>query len=397
MTDGPVSVVLALSRSLCSALGEEGFDEYVGALAATTGAEGAWLARRQDAAFVPVAAILRGTPCPSQGGVRRAEVLATDLPTLGRRTRAAASLTTSEVAALGVDTRSALGVPLVAHDAVVGALVLLGTEAVTEHASWLLAELASQTAMTLQTHAALEVAARTLRQQQAILDAMDLMVIVADTHGAVRRVNRALQQRLGASARLIGRPAEGLFPGQHLPVAGEHPRTTLTGPSGEPLRATAHALPDGSAVIVVQDTRPGSMPRMTALRRQPTPSVQPQQHRVLVVDDEPSILRAVSRMLSPQHHVTTAGDGSDAIALLETGEHVDVVVTDLQMPRVGGLDLYRWIEQQRPLLAARVLFVTGGVFDPETERFLRGMVGRVLRKPFDPEALRRAVDERASV
>ena len=73
------------------------------------------------------------------------------------------------------------------------------------------------------------------------------------------------------------------------------------------------------------------------------------------------------------------------------------MVTDVLMPRMGGVELYRAIEREFPLLAERVLFMTGGVFANDVELFLRSESKRVLRKPFDPDLLRRLVDERVAL
>ncbi|MGZ3478365.1 MAG: response regulator, partial [Polyangiales bacterium] len=71
--------------------------------------------------------------------------------------------------------------------------------------------------------------------------------------------------------------------------------------------------------------------------------------------------------------------------------------TDVQMPRMNGVDLYRAVEREFPSVAERVLFMTGGVFAAEVEQFLRGVKHRVLRKPFDPDLLRRTIDERVAL
>jgi len=75
------------------------------------------------------------------------------------------------------------------------------------------------------------------------------------------------------------------------------------------------------------------------------------QARVLVVDDEPELCRALSKLLARNgYHVLTAGDGEEALALLRQQE-VHLVLTDLIMPRMGGLDLLK----------------TGKVLSPGTE------------------------------
>ena len=75
----------------------------------------------------------------------------------------------------------------------------------------------------------------------------------------------------------------------------------------------------------------------------------------------------------------------------------DAVMTDVQMPRMNGVDFFRAVEREFPTVADRVLFMTGGVFAPDVEQFLRTVKHRVLRKPFDPDLLRRAIDERVAL
>lgn len=399
----PATTVVALQRALATGVVDDTFDEAAAALARALGATGAWIGRRVNGRFECAGASVHGTP------VRLVTIGLDQLPVLARREPTLARLSDIERAALFgayAPEQSAWGLPLVSQDAVVGAIAVLVPATLDPDAMLLLAEVGADAGLAVQSMSTQRELRAGLREHQALLDALDMMIVVTDSGGGVRTVNRALRQRLGTPpGNLVGRSVDTLFVGQRLPSVGDHPRTTLTGPQGEPLRAAAYPLRDGGAVVVVQDARGASAPRMPAvvapalampaLRRNPTPRVA--RARVLVLDDEPSILRAISRTLSPYHDILTAPDGLAGVALLEAEGEVAVVVTDVQMPRLGGLDFYRWIEQNRPTLAPRVLFVTGGVFDPETERFLRAMGPRVLRKPFDPEALRRAVDERASV
>ena len=83
-------------------------------------------------------------------------------------------------------------------------------------------------------------------------------------------------------------------------------------------------------------------------------------HRVLVVDDEPSI-REVMRRLLTRHgfNVILASSGAEARDIM-LAEHVDLVVSDLRMPgEMDGYALFRWMEQERPALAATALLSTG--------------------------------------
>ncbi len=112
--------------------------------------------------------------------------------------------------------------------------------------------------------------------------------------------------------------------------------------------------------------------------------------RVLVVDDEPLFCRMVERALGPDHDVVVA-HAPDALRRLRSGERYDVVVTDLVMPVLTGMELYAEIARVDPALAARTLFATGGAFTPSAAEFVARRLDRVLEKPLTAEALRAAI------
>jgi signal transduction histidine kinase len=109
--------------------------------------------------------------------------------------------------------------------------------------------------------------------------------------------------------------------------------------------------------------------------------------RVLVVDDEPAIARALSELLRSQHEICIASSGEEAQAILERGEIFDVVLCDLVMDYGTGMELYLWIEKNRAELACRVIFMSGGGTTPETQRFLAEHAEHTLAKPLAPSEL----------
>ena len=115
--------------------------------------------------------------------------------------------------------------------------------------------------------------------------------------------------------------------------------------------------------------------------------------RVLVVDDEPLVASAARRLLARAHEVHVAHDGRSALAMLQTGRF-DAVLCDLMMPQMTGIELHARLRLSRPELAARMVFLTGGVFDGEAERFLQEHARWSMGKPFDPRALLDLVAER---
>ncbi|MGC4092550.1 MAG: ATP-binding protein [Polyangiaceae bacterium] len=111
--------------------------------------------------------------------------------------------------------------------------------------------------------------------------------------------------------------------------------------------------------------------------------------RVLVVDADERVLRAFARTLDNLHDVLLAHDGQEAIDLLESGSRADVIVADVSMPDESGIVLYGWLNQRRPELACRVIFVTEE--DQERPSAMLDSSQPVLKKPVSRDALLSAV------
>jgi PAS domain S-box-containing protein len=112
---------------------------------------------------------------------------------------------------------------------------------------------------------------------------------------------------------------------------------------------------------------------------------------VLLVEDDEMVRNYMSATLSSGGYtLLTAADGLEAIALLEGLDRpVDLIVSDVIMPKMGGKELNDWLATNRP--EAKVLFISGYVDDEpfREQRFERGEA--YLQKPFTPEALLRTV------
>jgi PAS domain S-box-containing protein len=103
--------------------------------------------------------------------------------------------------------------------------------------------------------------------------------------------------------------------------------------------------------------------------------------RILVVDDELPIANTLRELLAPVHEVVAATSGAEALAALEAAEF-DVVFCDLVMPGMSGMDLYQRIRAERPSLAPRVVFMTGGAFTERNADFLSSVENLRVEKPF---------------
>ena len=117
---------------------------------------------------------------------------------------------------------------------------------------------------------------------------------------------------------------------------------------------------------------------------------------VLLVDDEPSVRMAIRRFLSRRGWIVVeAADGECARSMLDpaAGLDFDVVICDLQMPRLSGREFYRWLAGVRPEAASRLVFSSGDAESPEFADFLSEARRPVLPKPFELSELERIMDE----
>lgn len=105
--------------------------------------------------------------------------------------------------------------------------------------------------------------------------------------------------------------------------------------------------------------------------------------KVLLIDDDVSLLRGLKRPLARDHDVETCEGASLALALLATGRRFDVILCDLHMPGVTGADFHHQLGESFPGLERTIIFMTGGAFTPEAMRFLRGCPNPSIEKPID--------------
>ncbi len=113
----------------------------------------------------------------------------------------------------------------------------------------------------------------------------------------------------------------------------------------------------------------------------------PRRGRVLVVDDEPLIGTAIRRTLQREHEVVTLTSGREALTRLLAGECFDVILCDVMMPELSGVELYHQLARHQPSLTERLVFLTGGAFTPIAREFLAGVKNRRMDKPFSGQDL----------
>lgn len=148
----------------------------------------------------------------------------------------------------------------------------------------------------------------------------------------------------------------------------------------------------GGEIEVESEVGVGSTFRVTlptsvaAIAAPPVVAVDPirgPRRRVLVVDDEPMILSSMKRTLSEMHDVEAVNGGQQAIHRLQQGARFDVILCDLMMPGITGMEVYGHVCAVSPEQARRMVFVTGGAFTAEAQAFLEQLGNPIVEKPVD--------------
>lgn len=113
---------------------------------------------------------------------------------------------------------------------------------------------------------------------------------------------------------------------------------------------------------------------------------------ILIVDDDPLIRSMLADSLEGQYEILLAGDGVDAVYLFESNaERVAAIVTDLEMPRLGGQSLAEWVHHISPQLP---VIIMSGSFEQEIFKDLsRRPMTSFLGKPFETSQLEAILDQ----
>jgi signal transduction histidine kinase len=104
-------------------------------------------------------------------------------------------------------------------------------------------------------------------------------------------------------------------------------------------------------------------------------------YRVLFVEDDPGLRRAVGSLLRRHHDVIEAADGEEAIAILASSAGIEVILCDLMMRGIDGLGVYEAVCRDHVELRPRFAFVTGGAFTEDAKRIISSGQVPVLQKP----------------
>ena len=117
--------------------------------------------------------------------------------------------------------------------------------------------------------------------------------------------------------------------------------------------------------------------------------VLPPSRIALIIDDESTIRAALRRFFTRRGwQVEEAENGGIGLQLImELGDQVGVVISDLRMPGYSGIDLHDELARRQPAMLRRFVFSTGDVSSADTASFVQRTACPVLQKPFELRAL----------
>jgi PAS domain S-box-containing protein len=138
------------------------------------------------------------------------------------------------------------------------------------------------------------------------------------------------------------------------------------------------------------ETKPTEMP---SVARQEFRQVRAHKSDILVIDDETSVLQFVERLLTDKgHHVDVVDNAKDAIEFFSSKSY-DLILMDVLMPDMSGVELYKKFQQMDKSARSRVLFMTGDVLGTTNRAVITQTRAHCIEKPFDPDALVAKIDE----
>ena len=228
---------------------------------------------------------------------------------------------------------------------------------------------------------------------------------IAPGHYATNKVNVTAEQRVGEvvievrdsgagiATEVLRRVFEPFFTtrdvgqGEGLGLAVCHGIVCAAGG-----RMEVESTPGVGSVfrVVLPSLTPTAVPIVATPSPRPPPPAAvatPPRGRLLLVDDDAMLLRSMKRVLR-DHDLVCLESAREALALLERGERFDLILSDLMMPDLTGMDFYELLLALDVDQARRVVFITGGAVNAEIADFLAVVPNTWVEKPVAPDALR---------
>jgi len=116
------------------------------------------------------------------------------------------------------------------------------------------------------------------------------------------------------------------------------------------------------------------------------------QLQVMLIDDDALVAKSIKRLFADEYEITTAHSAQEGLELLALRDPIfDIILSDLSMPNMDGMEFFYQIEKTFPELVDKIIFMSGGATTATQEQFLTKHSCRQLNKPFQPVELREMI------
>jgi CheY-like chemotaxis protein/signal transduction histidine kinase len=198
---------------------------------------------------------------------------------------------------------------------------------------------------------------------------VDLTIAVSAGPFNVPTVLLSQLEKDGVLAKLVNRAGAGLA----YEVKEDNLTLTLSLPVAKPVPTR---VPSSSKMASARPDRRGT---------------------ILIVDDEPAIIRSTRRILEKEHDILAAGTAEEALEIMRANRNIDILLLDVFMPGMSGLELAETLKRMSSPLAQRIIFMTGGASNVEISKFLHESNAPVLEKPLDIQLLNALISDMISL
>jgi CheY-like chemotaxis protein len=164
---------------------------------------------------------------------------------------------------------------------------------------------------------------------------------------------------------------------------------TSTLGKGTTLRVTLPVAYEADAIRIAPPRRAPRASEPPSERAEPLSHVRPvdARRRILVIDDEPLTVAMATAALRDAHDVVGVTDPAVGLERILSDQLFEVIVCDLMMPGLTGMDIYECVKRERPGLEQRIIFLTGGPYTQRARAFLESVPNRHLMKPLSVSTL----------
>lgn len=116
-----------------------------------------------------------------------------------------------------------------------------------------------------------------------------------------------------------------------------------------------------------------------------------QRAKLMVIDDEVAVTEAIQVVLKKYYEITVATDGVWALEYLQKNPTFDVILCDVHMGGITGIEIFKRLRESQSGLEQRMVFMTGGITNVRSLEFLKTVPNQVVEKPFNIKVLREAI------